>query len=240
MRTASRIGSLFAVLAALIPVLAADHPDLLGKVVGISDGDTLTLLVDQTQYKVRLDGIDAPESHQAFGTKSKQALGDKVFGKPVRVTNKGPDRYGRTLGVVWVGDRNINLEMVKDGLAWHYKQFSKDKSLADAELEARRAKRGLWADANPTPPWEYRKPDGKSSETAEKPNVVVPPVSSPRQQQTRPASLPDTQDLTVYVTKSGSKYHRAGCKSLSKSQISMSLDTAKRTYEPCSICNPPR
>ncbi len=64
----------------------------------------------------------------------------------MRVTNKGPDRYGRTLGVVWVGDRNINLEMVKDGLAWHYKQFSKDKTLADAELDDRRVRSAACVD----------------------------------------------------------------------------------------------
>lgn len=131
---------------------------LTGKVVSIADGDTLTVLTaDKQQVKVRLSGIDTPENNQAYGTKAKQALSSKVFGKTVRVQDNGQDRYKRTLGDIFLGDRWINLELVEEGYAWHYKAYSKDKRLAQAEVQARQAKRGLWADSNPVPPWEFRR-----------------------------------------------------------------------------------
>lgn len=132
--------------------------ELRGKVVHIADGDTITVLdTNKTQHKIRLEGIDAPEHGQAFGTKSKERITEKVAGKEVVVRWESKDRYGRILGDVYLGDRLINLEMVQDGLAWHYKQFSKSKELAEAEDAARKAKKGLWVDKEPVPPWEYRK-----------------------------------------------------------------------------------
>lgn len=129
-----------------------------GKVVRIADGDTLTLLIDREQIKVRLYGIDAPEKGQPFGNRAKQALSDMAFGKTARVEVKDTDRYGRTVGRVFVGDVDVNLELVKRGMAWHYVRYApKDKALAQAERDARTAKRGLWADAKPIPPWEWRK-----------------------------------------------------------------------------------
>jgi micrococcal nuclease len=131
---------------------------LTGKVVRIADGDTLTLLVDREQVKIRLYGIDAPEKAQPFGNRAKQALSELTFGKSVRVEAKGKDKYKRTLGRVFVDDTDVNLELVKRGMAWWYRHYApKDKELAQAEEEARRAKRGLWADAKPIPPWEWRK-----------------------------------------------------------------------------------
>jgi micrococcal nuclease len=129
-----------------------------GKVISIADGDTLTVLTaNKQQIKVRLSGIDTPERKQAFGTKAKQALSSKVHGRTVRVKDNGKDRYKRTLGDVFLGERWINLELVKEGYAWHYKAYSKDKRLAQAEVEARSAKRGLWVDGKPVPPWEFRR-----------------------------------------------------------------------------------
>ncbi len=132
--------------------------EIRGKVVSIADGDTITVLdAEKVQHKIRLEGIDAPERGQAFGTKSKEKLSELVGEKDVVVTWEKKDRYGRILGDVHLGDRHINLEMVQDGLAWHYKQFSKAKALAQAEDEARKAKRGIWGDKSPVPPWEFRK-----------------------------------------------------------------------------------
>ena len=129
-----------------------------GKVVGITDGDTITVLdTYQTQYKIRLAEIDTPEKKQAFGSKCKQILSDKIFGKQVEVGWNTEDRYKRIIGFVSLGDRNINREMVAEGYAWHYKQYSKSKELDAVEEEARRNKLGLWADKNPIAPWEYRK-----------------------------------------------------------------------------------
>lgn len=131
--------------------------EIRGKVVGISDGDTITVLdANKAQHKVRLEGIDAPESSQAFGSRSKQQLSDKIGGKDVVVGWSKRDRYDRILGEVCLGERHVNLEMVQDGFAWHYKQFSTSKVLAEAEVEARNARKGLWADAKTIPPWEFR------------------------------------------------------------------------------------
>jgi endonuclease YncB( thermonuclease family) len=114
-------------------------------------------LLDKRQHKIRLAGIDAPEKGLAYGTKARQALADKIFGQTIRVDWKKRDRYGRILGRVYLGDRDISLEMVQDGMAWHYKRYSKELALAEGEREARKAGRGLWADKEPVPPWEWRR-----------------------------------------------------------------------------------
>lgn len=102
-----------------------------GKVVGISDGDTITVLQDRTQYKIRLYGIDRPESHQDFGTRAKQFVSDLIFKKDVRVVQKDMDRYGRVVGIVYVGDTCINEEIIKAGFAWVYNQYCKDMVCRD-------------------------------------------------------------------------------------------------------------
>lgn len=134
-----------------------------GAVVGISDGDTITVLdSNKTQHKVRLAGIDAPEKAQAFGERSKQHLSDLVFGKKVIVDWNKTDKYGRTVGKVIVNGQDANLGQVQAGLAWHYKQYEKEQlasdrsSYAQAEIDARTRKVGLWHDAAPTPPWDFR------------------------------------------------------------------------------------
>ena len=143
-------------LLAFTSVILAD--ELRGKVVSIADGDTITVLdADKKQHKVRLTGIDAPEKKQAFGAKSKDRLGELVAGKDVVVDWKENDTYGRTLGKVRQGSLDVNLQMVKDGLAWHYKKYSKSAELSGAEAEAKAGKKGLWADPSPMPPWDFRK-----------------------------------------------------------------------------------
>lgn len=109
-------------------------------------------------YDIRLAEIDAPEKHQAYGNKSKQALSDKIFSKEVSITVVSTDRYGRTVAQVHVTDRWVNREIVAQGWAWQYVQYSKSKDLYEAEQQARNQKLGLWADKNPVPPWEYSKP----------------------------------------------------------------------------------
>jgi endonuclease YncB( thermonuclease family) len=128
------------------------------RVVGVHDGDTLTGLDEsKTQFKVRLDAIDAPELGQPFGQASKKALSEKVFGKDVVVIAKTKDKYGRTVGHVLVDGRDANLLMLEEGMAWHYKHYDHNARLARAEEEARAAKKGLWGDREPVPPWEWRK-----------------------------------------------------------------------------------
>ena len=130
--------------------------EISGKVVGVTDGDTITVLVNKETIKVRLEGIDAPESGQSYGTKSKQALSEMVFGKPVTVKKTGTDKYKRTLGIVMVGDVDANAKMIEDGWAWHFKKYNDEERLAKLEDAARKAKRGLWADDTPLAPWDYR------------------------------------------------------------------------------------
>lgn len=142
-----------------LPGYAAET--LEGRVVGVSDGDTITVLVNNKEVKVRLEGIDAPETGQAFGTKAKTALSDVVFDKDVAVVVSTTDRYDRSVGRVYVKVRgkvrDVNLAMVAAGMAWHYTDFSDDEELAKAEANARKKKRGLWRDKDPVPPWEWRK-----------------------------------------------------------------------------------
>lgn len=135
-----------------------------GRIVGVSDGDTVTVHDSgRRQHKVRLLGVDAPEKNQDFGERSKQNLSDLVFGKDVRVEYEKQDRYGRTLGKVIVGGRSANLEQVKAGFAWFYRHYADDVPEADrtaldaAEREARQGKRGLWSQSQPTPPWDFRR-----------------------------------------------------------------------------------
>lgn len=155
-------------LAALLCLAAG--PALSLRVVGVHDGDTLTgLTEDKRQVKVRLDAIDAPELSQPFGRAAKTALSEKVFGKDVVVTVKETDRYGRTIGHVLLGRRDINLELLEEGLVWHYEHYDHNQRLREAERSARAAKRGLWHDRDPVPPWEWRSERRHAGPPATKP-----------------------------------------------------------------------
>lgn len=125
------------------------------KVVKISDGDTITILQNKEQTKVRLYGIDAPEKKQDYGQRSKQFLASLIAGQVVEVEPKGKDRYKRTLGIIHHKGQDINAQMVLNGYAWAYVKYS--RIYADQETSAREKKRGLWQSSNPTPPWVWRK-----------------------------------------------------------------------------------
>jgi micrococcal nuclease len=128
------------------------------QVIAIKDGDTIELLKDGKPLRVRLHGVDTPEKNQDFGTRARQFTSDLVFGKRVTLEIKDTDRYGRTVGIIYLPDgRSLNEELVRAGFAWHYKAYSKDVKLAELEAAARREKRGLWAGPAPTPPWDFRK-----------------------------------------------------------------------------------
>lgn len=142
----------------------AARADFTGKVVAVADGDTITVLRDKEQVKIRLVEIDAPEKAQAFGNKSKQSLSDLCFDKTATLADKGKDRYGRTLALVTCNGIDANAEQVRQGMAWVYRRYtSKDSPLYAVEGEAKAAKRGLWADAEPMPPWEWRHQDNFSN-----------------------------------------------------------------------------
>ncbi len=142
-------------LEASVPAVVQEFS---GKVVGVSDGDTITVLHNGKGERVRLHGIGCPEKRQAFGRKAKQFTSTLVFGKTVTVQPVDRDRYGRTVAVVLLPDgRSLNHELVKAGFAWWYWRYTPDdETLAQLERDARGAKRGLWADPHAVPPWEWR------------------------------------------------------------------------------------
>jgi micrococcal nuclease len=128
----------------------------LQRIVSVHDGDTCHVLDDDREVRVRLHGIDAPEAGQPFGTVARDRLRAIIMGKAVAVGHRGQDRYGRPLVGLEIDGDDVGLRMVADGLAWHFKRYSDDATLAAAEVEARAARRGLWADREPVPPWEWR------------------------------------------------------------------------------------
>lgn len=157
-------------LAVLLAFAGLAHADFSGQVVAILDGDTIDVLVDQRPVRVRLAQIDAPEKRQAFGTRSRQLLAELVFRKTVRVSEEGSDRYGRVIGTIHLGDLNVNAQMVREGMAWVYRKYSKDKMLNELEHQARARKLGLWVDPAPVAPWAYRRGKHASTAAMESPN----------------------------------------------------------------------
>ncbi|SFM43583.1 thermonuclease family protein [Nitrosomonas communis] len=152
---------LFVILLYLVLLpLPATAQEYIGRVVGISDGDTLTLLDNQKQQiKVRLAEIDTPESAQPYGSRAKQALSGLAYGKTVIVKVQDTDRYGRKVGRVYTDGLDVNAEMVRIGAAWVYRKYASDQNLYALEKQARKNKVGLWSlpEAQQVPPWEWRK-----------------------------------------------------------------------------------
>ena len=153
-----------AVIALTVLTSTAYADTLTGRVVGIADGDTLTVLdTSNTQHKIRLSGIDSPEKGQPFGQVCKQSLSDLAYGQTVAVEASKLDRYGRVIGKVLVDNQDANLEQIRRGCGWHYKKYQNEQPLDDrlsygrAEDVARTSRVGLWADAGAVPPWEWRK-----------------------------------------------------------------------------------
>lgn len=148
---------MFRWLCLFLAISVTEAGELSGLVVGVHDGDTLTVLVSREQIKVRLLDIDAPERKQPFGTRSTQSLAELCAGKDARVEGKGADRYGRTLGRVICAGVDANAEQVRRGMAWVYVKYApKDSRLYQLQREARLDRRGLWRDDSPVPPWEWR------------------------------------------------------------------------------------
>lgn len=147
----------------LLPSLATAET-LVGRVVKVVDGDTVHVLdATRERHKIRLSGIDTPERKQPFGQKAKEHLSAMVAGEQIVVEWSKRDRYKRIVGKIVHNDRDVNLAMVRDGMAWWYRKYSGEQSppdrvlYEDAETRAREARRGLWADPDPMPPWEWRR-----------------------------------------------------------------------------------
>ena len=181
------------------PLLAAEY---IGRVVAISDGDTLTLLVPDgasfKQVKVRLGEIDTPESRQPYGQRAKQALSDLAYNQQARVVVQDTDRYGRTVGRVYVGGVDVNAELVKQGAAWVYRQFARDQSLFRLEEQAKAAKRGLWGlpETERCPPWDWRRGNCATAS--------APPARAPAAPTAAPASAASGSGFTC----AGKRYCR--------------------------------
>lgn len=155
----------FLILASVLLLSLRSEAEILqGRVIGISDGDSVTVLdASSMQVKIRLMGMDAPERKQAFSKQSRQSLAALLFDRQVTVESSKKDKYGRTVGKILMDGLDVNLEQIKAGMAWHYKQYQHEQPDGDrllyvqAEEEARAARRGLWMEADPVPPWEWRK-----------------------------------------------------------------------------------
>ena len=175
---------------------------LLGQVVSVHDGDTLTVRVAERRIKVRLAGIDAPERDQPFGAQSRQSLSRMALHRTENVTAQKIDEYGRTVGVVTVAGLNMEAEQVRRGLAWVYRQYNRDAQLLALEAEAKAARRGLWADAKPTPPWDWRH-GGQPAKTPERstPEVFTGRCGAKRTCQ----EMSSCEEARFYLTECGLK-----------------------------------
>lgn len=159
-RAAVRLCVAAAVVAA--PAFAAAQAPLKGRVLSVSDGDTITVQAGARAFKVRLSGIDAPEKGQPYGQVARENLARLLRDQDVEVRTSKRDRYGRSVGVVTVNGRDAGLAQIESGLAWHYTAYAREQSpenrsrYAAAEAQAREAHRGLWRELTPTPPWVWR------------------------------------------------------------------------------------
>lgn len=148
------------ILLTFLFCLCVHAETLTGKVVRIADGDTFTLLIDKKQHRIRLHGIDAPETKggQPYSQRSKDYLSSMIAGKTVKVNVKDTDRYGRFIGIVSTDKiKDVNLEMIKAGMAWHYSYYDNTPSYKSAQQQAKKGKKGLWQDSKSINPYEWRK-----------------------------------------------------------------------------------
>ena len=159
----------------LLITTSTSAAEILGEVIGIADGDTITVLQNRTQYKIRLYGIDTPEKSQAFGNRAKRFISGLVYRKKVRVVEEDVDKYGRIVGSVYLGGTSVNEEMVRNGYAWVYRKYCKRSFCPDwlgMAREARERGLGLWKDKDLIPPWDFRR-GNISSAPSESPTYAL-------------------------------------------------------------------
>lgn len=192
-----------------------------GKVIAVKDGDTIEILQDNKPYRLRLDGVDCPEKNQAYGQKAKEFTSNLCFGHTVRAEISENDKYGRFISRVFLSDgRILNEELLKSGYAWHYKEYNKERRLADMEDQARYKKIGLWADKDPVPPWNFR----KNINSSDKPVAAV--------------------NGNFVGSANSSKFHTMSCewgKKISKNNaiyFKTREDAVRNGYKPCKSCKP--
>jgi endonuclease YncB( thermonuclease family) len=217
------------ILLVYLMLIAVTASAFQGKVVKVTDGDTVEVLSAGNQLtKVRLYGIDAPEQSQDFGQKSKEFVLDVAANKTVEVEAIDTDRYGRTVGVVHIGGTILNAEIVTAGLAWYYAQYCKKTFCGEwqqLESQARSNKIGLWTDPKPQPPWEFRR-EAKESRPVK--DTIV-------------NTAPDAAG-SFHGNVSSQKFHRQGCKHYNCKSCTATFkgrqEAINSGYEPCGLCKP--
>ncbi len=186
-----------------------DSPKILqefaAKVISVTNGDTLTVLVDRQKVNVRLEGIDAPEKNQAFGRQAKSALSKLVMRKPITLRVTGENRNGQILARIDIAGVDVSAEMIRLGMAWHNEKYSDDEDLARLQALARGEEVGLWAEGEPLPPWEYRVREKLPEDLGEAVSSGSQPHSS-SSTQTRSASTG-----THWLNTSGNVRHNSSC-----------------------------
>lgn len=146
------------ILICLISTLSFSQKIITGLVVKIKDGDTVVVLDStKTMHTVRLAGVDCPEKKQDYGVLAKTFVSDLIYNKKVKVEILSKDMYGRNIGFIYIEDKNVSEELLRNGLAWHYVKYSNSKKLQLLENYARQKQIGIWSKENPTRPWEFRK-----------------------------------------------------------------------------------
>ncbi|MBK7331069.1 MAG: thermonuclease family protein [Betaproteobacteria bacterium] len=163
---AVRAAAIAACAIAALAVAGAACADFSGRVVGVADGDTLTVLVGARQVRVRLWGIDAPERGQPWSSRSRDALAARAMHRDALVATRGTDGYGRTLARVAVDGVDLGEAQLRDGMAWVYRRYTKDRAMIAIEDEARAARRGLWSLPDPEPPWAWRAREARTSDAS--------------------------------------------------------------------------
>jgi len=148
---------IIALLILLLPLKEKLPKEFSAKVIGVKDGDTIEVLYKKKPIIIRLEHIDAPEKKQAYGTKAKQFVSDKIFSKKVRIVNKGKWHWDRLIAEVYYQKENINKALVKKGLAMHYKKYSKNEAYNQLEKKAKNKEKGMWSLPNVVAPWDFRK-----------------------------------------------------------------------------------
>lgn len=218
-----RITYLF--ISVLLLLFISDAHAFQGKVVGVADGDTITVMNNGKGEKIRLYGVDSPEKAQDFGQKAKQFTSDMVFGKVVNVETVVKDRYGRTVGIVKIDGKCLNEEIIRRGMGWLYRQYC-DKPMCSQwmklEEAAKSSKAGLWSVANPISPWEFRHPGKKT--TANNPSGI----------NTAPGPLHGNTSSNVFHAPTCDAYNCKNCTMIFKTHN----DAIAEGYRPCGKCRP--
>lgn len=225
--------SISIVFVLLILMFTSFASSFSGMVVTVIDGDTIEVLHNKKPERIRLHGIDAPEKGMAFGQAAKEYVLDMAALKVVTVEMRDTDKYGRTVGEVILPDgRNLNRDIVKAGYAWWYKKYSSDASLGELEESARIARKGLWRDPRPKPPWEWRA-ETRSGETGTGSSVEV----------ARSATSSTAATTTLYHgnTRSG-VFHQSSCKDFNCKNCTIGISSREQAvssgYRPCGMCRP--